>query len=546
MLAGMLLIDTMKYLALRSLLLCGSLTAFAHAAPAVDINAALKQWLGNQPGGIAAACIDAKGVTFHNAGKFDAADTRAITPDTQFEIGSVTKVFTALLLADAVSAGKLSLDATVGAPFAPSHVTYLQLATHTSGLPRMPDDFTRSDPRNPYGDQTLATLVKSFNEAAPGLKPAPSSYSNFGFAVLGQAVAAAWGKSYADLLKERVLQPLAMSDTRLSWRQAAKDRLAPGHDGAGQLVNWDLNAFAPAGALVSTTRDLAKFIQAALGQTPTTLAAAFADTIKPRVPGESPERQIGLGWQVQQRSADTLIWHNGQTGGYHSFVAFDPAKKAGIVLLTNHTNGNESLGFALLTGQAPPAAVAPATPAESVKEFLGNYPLAPSFIIAVTAEGGQIFLQGTGQPRVSLNRIAADRYGVKDVEAEVSFERDAAGKITALILHQNGMDQRAPWTAPGTQPAAPKEIELPAGELEAYVGHYRMGPVEFTVTREAARLLVQLTGQPQVQVYPSAKDEFFYKVVNAQLSFVREDGKVVALILHQNGRDQRAKKSEER
>src|SRR4051812_21640532 len=156
-----------------------TLGAVVHAAPAVDMNAALKQWLGDQPGGIAAAWIDEGGVTFYQAGKFDQADARAITPDTEFEIGSVSKVFTALLLADTVRAGKLSLEGTVGAPFPASQVTYLQLATHTSGLPRMPADFTRSDPVNPYAGASLAALVTSFAAAAPGLKPAPSSYSNF-------------------------------------------------------------------------------------------------------------------------------------------------------------------------------------------------------------------------------------------------------------------------------------------------------------------------------------------------------------------------------
>lgn len=521
-----------------------TLASVLRAAPAGEVDAALQQWLGHQPGGIAAARISAGGVTFHQAGRFDREDPRPITPDTLFEIGSVSKVFTALLLADAVRAGKVSLDATIGAPFAASPITYLQLATHTSGLPRMPADFTSSDPLNPYAEQTLAVLQQSFVAAASGLKPAPSAYSNFGFAVLGHAVAGAWDRPYADVLKERVLRPLGLNDTVLSWRQADKPRLAPGHNQAGALVNWDLNAFTPAGALVSTTRDLAKLVQAGLGLAPTPLQAVLADTMRPRVPGGSPARQIGLAWQVEQRGASTLIWHNGGTGGYHSLVILEPAAKTGLVLLTNHDRPLEPLGFALQAGRVPPVSAAPAAAADSAKEFLGNYPLAPSFVMAVTAEGEQLFLQATNQPRLRLNRLAADRYGVQGVDAEVSFERDGAGKIAALILHQNGMNQRAPWTAPGAKPAGPTEIELPAAELAAYAGRYQLGPVEFTVTCDGAKLLVQLTGQPKVQVFASAKDEFFYKVVNAQLSFVREEGKVVALILHQHGRDQRAPKVE--
>jgi len=529
----------------RVLFAAGILCTAAHAAPPPDLfGPALKQWLGDQPGGVAAAHIDADGVTFFNAGIFDQADARPITADTQFEIGSVSKVFTALLLADAVQEGRVKLADPVGAPFAPSAVTYEQLATHTSGLPRMPADLISSDPLNPYADEALADLVKSFNALSPGLKPAPSSYSNFGFAVIGQAVAGAWHEPYSELLTKRILQPLGLKDTVTSWRLADKIRLAPPHNESGAVKNWDLNAFAPAGALVSTSRDLAKFVQAALGLTPGALPGLFAATLQPHAKGDSPARQIGLAWQLEQRGPSLIVWHNGATGGYHSFIAFDPAKKTGVVLITNQSRGLEGLGFSLLSGRLPPAPRASVEPADRLKEYLGNYPLAPSFVMAVTADGDHLFLQATNQPRLALQPVSADRFGVQGVDAEISFERDSAGKITALTLHQNGMNQRAPHLPPGEKSTAPKEVALAPEDLEACVGRYQLGPVVFTVTREDAKLLVQLTGQPRAQVYASARDEFFYRVVNAQLSFVRgADGKVAALILHQNGRDQRAEKA---
>jgi CubicO group peptidase (beta-lactamase class C family) len=405
--------------------------------------AALGRWLADQPGGVAAAWIDADGVAFFDVGRQSAKDNRPITPDTQFEIGSMTKVFTGLLLADAVRAGKVTLDAPVGAPFAPSRVTYLQLATHTSGLPRLPKGFSASDPVNPYAENNLAELAKAFAAAAQTARPAAAAYSNFGFAVLGQAVAGAWNRPYAALLTERVLAPLGLRDTVTSWRDADSRRLAPGHNETGPAGNWDLNAFAPAGALVSTTRDLARFVQACLGLIETPLTDVLADAARPRVPGDTAARQQALGWIVETRGASTIVWHNGGTGGYRSFVAYDRTKRAGLVLLTNHTRGLESVGFPLLAGR-PPAAPAPAAPpAEHLKVFLGNYPLAPSFVMAVTAEGGQLFLQATNQPRLKLTRLADDRYGVVGVDAEVSFERDAAGQVAALILHQNGRNQRA-------------------------------------------------------------------------------------------------------
>ena len=525
------------------------LGAMNQAAAAVPPNAqqSVERWLGEQPGGVAVAYADAGGVTFFNAGKFAADDARPITPDTEFEIGSMTKVFTALLLADTVRAGKATLEAPIGAPFAPTTITWQQLATHTSGLPRLPGDFRSGDSANPYAEQDLARLEASWRSEAPKAKPGERmDYSNFGYAVLGQALAAAWGQPYPAVLKERILGPLGLKDTATAWREADPARLAPGHAEQGRAANWDLNAYAPAGALVSTTRDLARLAQACLGLVDTPLAPVLAEAAKPRAAGDMPGRQIGLGWIVEKRGATTIVWHNGGTGGYRSFVGYDAAKRVGVAVLTNHTRGVEPLGFALLAGIELPKPKESVSPAEKLKEYLGNYPLAPSFVIAVTAEGERLFIQATNQPRLALKALAADHYAVEGVTAEISFERDAAGKVAALVLHQNGMNQRAPHLPPGAGPTAPKEVALTVAQLADYVGEFKLGPAKFTVKVEADRLLVQLTGQAFYPVFASARDEFFYKVVNAQLSFVRgADGKVEALILHQNGRDQRAERAKD-
>jgi hypothetical protein len=262
--------------------------------------------------------------------------------------------------------------------------------------------------------------------------------------------------------------------------------------------------------------------------------------------GDTPSRRIGLAWILEQGPVGetTLIWHNGGTGGFRSVVILDPVKKIGVVVLTNHTRGVEALGKALIKGTALPQPVPSTASAAALKEYLGKYPLTPSFVIAITATGDALFAQATNQPRLTLRRTAADNYVVEGVAASISFERDAGGKVVALVLHQNGANQRAPRIEPGAPiPSGPKEITLKAEELHDYVGTYKMGPAAFTVKQESNRLMVQLSGQPFFQVFASAKDEFFYKVVNAQLSFVRgTDDKIVALILHQNGRDQRAEK----
>jgi hypothetical protein len=235
-----------------------------------------------------------------------------------------------------------------------------------------------------------------------------------------------------------------------------------------------------------------------------------------------------------------VIWHNGGTGGYRSFIGFEARGRRGIVVLVNIGQSPDGLGMKLLRGDqaqttgANPAGTTVDAPA-NLQDYVGNFPLAPAFVMSVTTDQESLFVQATGQSRLSLVPVSADRFKVKDVDAEVSFERDAAGKVVALILHQNGMDQRASRG----EVKMPVEIALPAEELAEYLGDYALTPAAgMSVAVQDGRLAVQVTGQPRFPVYASAKDKFFYTVVDAQITFQRDaQGRVSGLVLHQGGRD---------
>jgi hypothetical protein len=316
--------------------------------------------------------------------------------------------------------------------------------------------------------------------------------------------------------------------------------MAPGHDEKGLPVpNWTCDAIAPAGALRSSTREMALFLQACLGLRETPLAASFSATEQPQRPLVGLVGSIGLAWHLTADSPP-IIWHNGGTGGYRSFIGFEPRGKRGIAVLVNIGQSPDGLGMKLLRGdQAQKAEANPAgsnvTAAANLKDYVGNFPLAPAFVMAVTTDQGSLFVQATGQSRLSLVPVSADHFKVKEVDAEVSFERDAAGKVVALILRQNGLDQRAPRG----EIQAPVEIMLPAGQLPEYVGDYALAPaVGLNVAVQDGRLAVQVTGQSRITVYASAKDKFFYTVVDAQITFQRDaQGRVSGLVLHQGGRD---------
>lgn len=533
------------------LFVCSSAVLFAK--PPEDTQARVDAWIKNQPGGISLAWVDADGAAFFSAGKFSSADARPITPDTQFEIGSVTKVFTALLLAESERLGKVRREDSAAKYLLPpddaaqaslAKITLLSLTTHTSGLPRLPANIGPNPDANPdpYALYDRDALVAGLRLHGPPATPGRSvAYSNFGVAVLGEALGAAWDTTYDAALRQHVFTPLGMKSTTLGLVGVPPPaELAPAHVNGTQMPNWTFRAIAPAGAIRSSARDMAAFLAACLGGEKTPLRASLDATFQRQHAAPDFGGGIGLGWMLLDNPERPLIAHGGATAGSRAFVLFSPKTGVGVAVLANQQKAPESLAFGLL-GEKPPR---PAnTPVQNATDYTGSYPLAPTFLMNVTTRNGALFVQATGQPRLTLREVSPDRFSIVDVPAEISFERDADKKVVALILHQNGMDQRAPR---GELPPPPKEVALPPEVLAGYAGKYALVPgVDFTITVEEAAVFVQLTGQPKAPIFAAARDEFFAKVVEASFTFERDaSGKVVALVLHQGGRDQRAKKTE--
>lgn len=287
--------------------------------------------------------------------------------DTLFEIGSITKVFTGSLLADQVKAGTMRLDDPVQ-KFLPEglvvprrddrDITLLQLATHTSSLPVQPPligffALTTKDPKNPYAEFNTTQLEKTLANMKLG-RPIGSQfeYSNLGVGVLGHAVAhTAKAKTYEDLMIERIAKPLEMPDTRLQLSPEQNKRLAPGFTATGQPTSpWTFACLEGCGGIRSTTRDMLAFAEANLGRNKTPLFEAFQFAHQPwREIGRSGEF-VGLCWMRQKLppANRTMIWHNGGTGGYRSFLAFLPDTGVGVVILSNSPHSVDGLGVAIL------------------------------------------------------------------------------------------------------------------------------------------------------------------------------------------------------
>jgi len=408
--------------------------------------------------GIVVGVIDAKGRRVVSYGSLEQDDKRPLDGDTVFEIGSITKVFTALLLADMAQRGEVKIDDPI-AKYLPDsakmperggrQITLVDLATHTSGLPRMPANFRPNDPANPYADFTdeqLYSFLASHELIRDiGLK---YEYSNLGFGLLGQGLARRANTDYETLIMDRVCEALGMSSTQITMSSDMEHRFAAGHSADLVTVSrWDIPTLTGAGALRSSANDLLKFLSASMGYTKTALAPAMKAMLATRRPTGQPFIDSALGWTVDTRGGGEIIWMNGGTGGYRSFVGYAPRSGVGIVVLSNAATdgGVDDLGLHLLDARYPLAIPAgspreAAVDAKMLDNYVGYYEMAPNFILSVTREGAQLYVQATGQPRAAIYSKSDREFFYKLVDAQISFQVDDQGQLTGLVLHQNGHD----------------------------------------------------------------------------------------------------------
>lgn len=265
---------------------------------------------------------------------------------TVFEIGSMTKVFTALLLADMVQRGEVALDdpaekyLPAGAKMperAGRKITLADLATHRSGLPRLPANLPYANPANPYADYTEELLLAFLaGHALTRDVGAQYEYSNLGMGLLGYLLARRAGTDYETLVRQRITRPLGMRDTAIALSAEAKARFAQGHDAALKPVPaWDLPALAGAGAVRSTADDLLEFLAAFVASEPHALTPAMQAMLAQRWRGPSGGVDTALGWMVAKAPSGEVVFHDGGTGGFRTSMAYDPGKRRGVVVLTN-------------------------------------------------------------------------------------------------------------------------------------------------------------------------------------------------------------------
>lgn len=405
---------------------------------------------------ISLAYIKDEEVTYFNYGNTLLEKGQPVDKNTIYEIGSISKVFTTILLADEVLKGNMKLTDPISdylpeTVYVPTRddkvITLKDLATHTSALPRMPTNFNPKDRLNPFADYNVEQLYQFLS--AYKLEREIGSlyeYSNLGMGLLGHILELHTGKSYEELVIERIAKPLGMDDTQIVFTEKMKKRLAYGYnEQLERTSNWDITSLAGAGAIRSSTSDMVKFIKANMSINDSSLNKAMRLSHEIAFTDSTNNFNIGLAWHFANNGS--ITWHNGGTGGYRAFSGFTKSSNEGVVVLTNSTFTADAIGLKVL-GQDIKLELPKKREFPEIVEvdeallesYTGKYQLAPEFFITIKRNGNQLMAQATNQPQFELFASAKNEFFLKVVEASVTFNTNEKGEATGLVLHQGGRD----------------------------------------------------------------------------------------------------------
>lgn len=417
--------------------------------------------------GIVLGVLDANGstriVSYGDAGP----GAQPLGPNTVFKIGSVTKVFTATLLADLVGRGEARLD-DPAQMYAPAgmvlpqrngkQITLAHLAEQMSGLPREAPNRPVNAAGPSYAALTkdmLYDLLKSYQ--LPRDPGESFEYSNLGSGLLGYILSSHEGVDYDTLVHRRVLDPLQMTRSGVGLTVEMQNAMAIGHGPDGLTAdkqleeNWRMPRLEGAGDLHSTANDLLKFVAANLSTPDTPLKQAMQEAQKPRVP-RPQGGMLGLDWnRYSMGEGPEIVFHSGAVPGYGSWLGFDPKRRIGVVLLQNTAFAATDIAYHLLDPAAPLAPAAePRTeiiaPPEQLTKYTGLYawdglPNVDKF--RVTLENGHLTTQAGIRPKEAVFAESATMFFFRSSDARIIFTADAAGVATGLILRRGGKDETA-------------------------------------------------------------------------------------------------------
>ena len=529
------------------------------AGPTAAIDALLKgSYPADRPGAAVIVTKDGETLFERAYGMADLELGVPLRPDMVFRLGSITKQFTAAAILMLAEEGKLSLQDPIekhlpGYPTQGHTITIEHLLTHTSGIQSYTDmpGWMTSRILSPM---TVQELVDGFKrepmQFAPGERYA---YNNSAYVLLGAIVEKASGSTYEAFVTERIFQPLGMTASYYGSTERIIPRRAPGYTREGDQPKnaryLSMTQPFAAGSLLSTVADLARW-DAALYTEKLLKRASLEKAWTPFVLKNGKATGYGYGWAVSKLRGRRSINHGGGIFGFSTFALRLPEERVYVAVLCNSDRPAADPGYvakkiaALVVGDPFPEPVPITLDAKVLERYVGVYRIDERSARTVTVESGRLYTQRSGGQRTEVRPSSETEFFYDKSLTRLRFVVDASGRATEMLMYPDDADEpeRAPRVADAPAERAVERVD-PA-VYDAYVGEYELAPgFVLTVTREGDRLMTQATGQEKVEVFPSSETEFFLKVVDAQITFVRGAGGTVdQLVLHQGGRDMPAKK----
>ncbi|MBL4605448.1 MAG: serine hydrolase [Flavobacteriaceae bacterium] len=532
--------------------------------------------------GIVVGVISSKGTTFYSYGVKSLKSKKVVDENSVFEIGSISKTFTGILLADMVVKGEVSLDDSLQ-QFLPNGITapsrngksirLVNMSNHTSSLPDMPNNLISTNPSNPYKDYSEKQLYNFLDSYKLTWDiDSKQEYSNYAVGLLGHILAAKEQTNYENLMMQVIAKPLELENTRILFTSQMIENLAMGHHEGREVENWDLTTFAGAGGIRSTAVDMLKYLAVNMGLEKSNLYPAMKLSHKNSSSKES-RRIIGLGWFTAKANDDLeIVWHNGGTAGYRAFVGFIKGGDKGVVVLSNSNANISNIGFHLLH------------PAYALKKR--RVPIRIKLRSIIESEGietaTKIYWElaktksddfDFREEEDELNVLGYSYLGEEEIEKakfvfKINVEAfpnssntyDSYGE--ALMKNNENVKAIANYKKsfklnPGNTNAIEmlkklgvntedltKKMIVEDAILESYVGKYELASdYILTVTKYNNQLKTQVIGQSEHLIFPKSKNIFYYKVVEAQLTFNQNEyGVVESVTLLQRNRKTTGKK----
>jgi len=408
--------------------------------------------------GIVVGVIAPEGRQIISASERSSDDSRPPDGDTAFEIGSVTKVFTALLLAEMAEKNEVGLNDPV-AKHLPSAfkvperngktISLLDLATHTSGLPFMPNDAAISNGPSAakYSTGDLRRLVAT-SELRTDID-GKWEYSNIGYWLLSEALTGRGGLDYQTLLRRHVIAPLGLTNTAFALAPEMKKNFAPGHNAVLQaappISTLPIYSIMPAaGGLYSTANDLLKLLAVAMDYEHSPLDGAMRLTWNTRRPMSRDGFEQGLGWTIIREQNSLLIVHDGGTLGYASSIAWDPVKRAGVVVLSNQVANVGDIARHLLRPSIPLEKPTATKRTEVTLDparldiYVGNYEATGEGIFEVAREADSLTLRSPaewGLPKFRLHPENRQDFFVAELPMRVTFQLESDGSAKKMLVY---------------------------------------------------------------------------------------------------------------